>query len=101
MGLIMVKNNVRDAIEEINNLVQEILEVKDQINQKEIQEKVNLRKKLKDVNNTLSLSLMSLQQMPGDQACNFHHFESSSVWFGDEDCTERMEEANYKEKNQN
>ena len=97
-GLIMVKNNVRDAIEEMNDLFHEIIEIKDQVNRKEIQEKVSLRKKLKDINNTLSLSLMSLQQLPGEQACNFHQFESSTDWFKEEESCERLDEANYTEK---
>ena len=97
-GLIMVKNSVRDAIEDINNIFHELLEIKDQQTKKEIQEKVELRKKLKNVKSTLSLSLMSSQQLPNDEACNFHQFEASSNWFKSEDCFEKLEEANYKEK---
>ena len=97
-GLVMVKNSVRDAIEDINNLFCELLEAKDQITQREVQEKVELRKKLKNIKSTLSLSLMSSQQLPSGEACNFHQFEVSSNWSKSEECFERLEEANYNEK---
>ena len=98
-GLIMVRNNVRDAIEEINELYNAIMETKEEINRKEIKEKVDLRRKLKEINYTLQLSLMSLQQEQWDQVhCKYHQFDFSTRWFTHEDCIDKMEEAHYAEK---
>ena len=98
-GLIMVRNNVRDAIEEINELYNAIMETKEEINRKEIKEKVDLRRKLKEINYTLQLSLMSLQQEQCDHVhCDFHQLDFSTRWFKQEDCVDKMEEAHYAEK---